>query len=349
MASLIHEPERPVKKWRVDYSLHGRRSTRRFPTKREAEAFIGDLAHGRRPAETRLTLAAWVPRWIETHGREWEPRTRRDRARDMDRFILPHLGGVRLRDLSRADIRAWRAHIAGTTATLYQAEQAKKTLSTCLGDAVDDDLLPANPAAGLKALPRRVDRREPATIHEVEAVRAAMTRPRDRAVVSLMAYGGLRPAEVRHLTWADVRQATLVVRRGDRVSGGTKTESVRAVPIIPVIREDLDDLDRDGPRVVNVADWDNWTMRVWRPTRRDVGVTREPYSLRHTAASLWIAEGRTVLEVAQLLGHSSPRLTLSTYGHLFAEAQLAPGESMQDAAGRARAHAAASRRSSASS
>jgi hypothetical protein len=43
-----------------------------------------------------------------------------------------------------------------------------------------------------------------------------------------------------------------------------------------------------------------------------------PYDLRHSFASLLLAEGRTVHYVAAQLGHS-PLLTLSAYGHLIAE------------------------------
>ncbi len=66
--------------------------------------------------------------------------------------------------------------------------------------------------------------------------------------------------------------------------------------------------------------------------RRRAGVDVPPYSLRHTFASLLIAERRTPHEVAALLGHATPQLTLTTYGHLFAEAQLAPGQDMAGAA-----------------
>lgn len=40
--------------------------------------------------------------------------------------------------------------------------------------------------------------------------------------------------------------------------------------------------------------------------------------LRHSFASLLLAEGKSVHYVARQLGHS-PALTLNTYGHLFAE------------------------------
>jgi integrase len=57
--------------------------------------------------------------------------------------------------------------------------------------------------------------------------------------------------------------------------------------------------------------------RVEQCSRRELGVGR-PYDLRHSFASLLLAEGRSIHYVACRLGHS-PALTLSTYGHLFAE------------------------------
>jgi integrase len=53
-----------------------------------------------------------------------------------------------------------------------------------------------------------------------------------------------------------------------------------------------------------------------------------------------IAEGRTVLQVAAWLGHSSSTTTLNHYGHLFEEAQLAPGETLEEAVMRERAETA---------
>ncbi|GAA1251737.1 hypothetical protein GCM10009609_13830 [Pseudonocardia aurantiaca] len=44
-----------------------------------------------------------------------------------------------------------------------------------------------------------------------------------------------------------------------------------------------------------------------------------PHGLRHTAASLAIAAGATVVLVQRMLGHSSPSVTLNVYSHLFAD------------------------------
>jgi integrase len=41
------------------------------------------------------------------------------------------------------------------------------------------------------------------------------------------------------------------------------------------------------------------------------------HSLRHAHASTLIAAGLDVLSISRRLGHASPVLTLSVYGHLF--------------------------------
>lgn len=46
-----------------------------------------------------------------------------------------------------------------------------------------------------------------------------------------------------------------------------------------------------------------------------------PHALRHTYASLLIAQGRDPVYVADQLGHSTPVITLRTYAHLFRAAQ----------------------------
>ena len=61
MPSLIKEPDRPRMPWLVEWTQLGRRRTTRFATKREAEAFIGDLARGTQVAEKTITMNEWVP------------------------------------------------------------------------------------------------------------------------------------------------------------------------------------------------------------------------------------------------------------------------------------------------
>lgn len=372
MASLIHEPQRPRKPWRVSWVERRRHRTRRFATKREAQMFVAEVLRGAaaRSAE-RITLDGWMKHWLLNHGLAWEPRTRHDRASYIDRFISPHLGHLRLGEIGRADVREWRGNLVRGGTTVYVADRAVTVLSAALGAAVDDDLVVLNPCHGLKRLPRPANRRRPALLTEVEAVRRKIGARDARLVISLMAYAGLRPSEVRALRWEDVREHSLVVRAAIREGGGekgTKTGSIRSIPIIEPLRDDIerlrDELAEARPLgvadtlpavdaaptrpvvVVPIPDWRNWTRRVWRPARIRAGTDITPYSLRHTFASLLIAEGRNPWQVAALMGHSTPQMVITCYGHLFAEAELAAPQRMEDAAVAAR-HAASISRTSA--
>ena len=77
---------------------------------------------------------------------------------------------------------------------------------------------------------------------------------------------------------------------------------------------------REGGEAWTKEEWDVFRARGWRTACKRAGLdpAPRPYDLRHSFASLLLAEGRTVHYVAAQLGHS-PALTLSTYGHLIAE------------------------------
>ncbi len=66
--------------------------------------------------------------------------------------------------------------------------------------------------------------------------------------------------------------------------------------------------------------WDVWRADRWTPACLSAGLTLapRPYDLRHSFASLLLAEGRQPLYVARQLGHSVAVL-LSTYAHLIDE------------------------------
>jgi integrase len=344
VASLIQEPSRPRKPWRVDWMERRRHRTRRFATKAEAERFVGDLARGKGASDSRMTLTDWLVEWARTRGPEWVERTREERGEVADALIVPHLGGMRLHEIGRRDVRAWRTDLLRQAVTPYRANRAVSILSAALGAAVEDDLIDANPCAGLRKLPTTPRRIVPATLAQVEAIRAALPTERDRAIVSLLAYAGTRPGELLTLAWEDVGDAGLVIRTADGggEDKGTKTGVVRTVPLVRPLRDDLEAVDRRAETILGPIDWPNWRNRAWKPARQAAGFRGRPYDLRHTFASLLIAEGRSVHEVARLLGHSTPRLTLDTYGHLFDEAQLRRNESMERAAMRERRHAASS-------
>ncbi len=54
-------------------------------------------------------------------------------------------------------------------------------------------------------------------------------------------------------------------------------------------------------------------------------------ALRHSAASLLIAQGVPLKTISEVLGHSSIRITADVYGHLLDEAGMAAADAMTNA------------------
>jgi Phage integrase family len=62
----------------------------------------------------------------------------------------------------------------------------------------------------------------------------------------------------------------------------------------------------------------NLRSRVFDKAVSEAGLTGlSPHGLRHTAASLAVASGASVLAVARMLGHKDPAMTLNVYADLF--------------------------------
>jgi integrase len=62
-----------------------------------------------------------------------------------------------------------------------------------------------------------------------------------------------------------------------------------------------------------------WVKSFFKPAVRAAGLPEDLrlYDLRHTCASLLIAQGASVKAVQAQLGHAAASITLDTYGHLF--------------------------------
>lgn len=340
---------RYVARWRQDGRARAKTFDRRsdavaFERERRREATLG--AHGL-PEPSPITLLEWVRRWWDAEAPGWSPSTRRTYANLIDLWIVPYAGGVRLRDLGHARVRAWREEIVRAGCPPTQANKATRVLSAALGVAVTDGLLPSNPVRGLRRLHVAISRPRVLDPEQVERLRAAMPTVRDVVLVGLLAYAGLRPGEALALRWGDVGRLLVVDRAvSDGVIRQTKTNTRRTVDVIAPLAADLELL---RPKVADpealvihgergqVLDLNNWRGRTWADACTAAGVKATPYDGRHTFASLLIHEGRSLPYVAIALGHASATTTLNHYAHLFDEARLATGAPMIETIEAARA------------
>ncbi|MCP9490367.1 MAG: site-specific integrase [Solirubrobacteraceae bacterium MAG38_C4-C5] len=330
----------------VRYRQGTRNRQRTFDRASDARAFDDEVRRRRQAGPSavraldagRETLDEYVVQtWTPAHAAHLAPKTRRTYAQMYDCHIAPALGGTRLCDIDPEAIAAWRGSLIGRIGP-EALHKAMTLLGAILQRAAEAQRIPYNPAR-LVSKPRRTKAPEvrPLAPAQVEAIRASVD-PRSAAVVSVLAYAGLRPHELRRLRWRDVRDATLLVY-------ATKTQTRRTVRLLAPLAADLaawrlasgrpaaDALvfaDEDGGEWSSNG-FNKWRARVFGPALRAAGLERgRPYDLRHSFASLLLHEGRSPIYVARQLGHGAA-LTMGTYGHVIDELEDAPNLPAEDA------------------
>lgn len=287
-------------------------------------------------------------RWRAEHGARLEPSTLARYDRTWTTHVAPELGELPITRVTAEVLGDWQARLLHRGVTTESMRSARTALSTVLSYAAAKGGLPANPLSNVPPPPRGRPRAvRPLPPAAVELVRHEMLQradgcaktstrareaARDAALVSLMAYGGLRPGELRGLIWDDLRDRTMLIERAVDHTGrvkATKTRHIGTVELLEPLATELDAL-RDilqplpGEHLTGVIwdkrDWERWRRTRWRPAVTAAGIepVPRPYLLRHSFASLLIAAGRSTPRVAEQMRHS-PLVTAQVYAHVFDE------------------------------
>jgi integrase len=303
---------------------------------------VSRLSRGERVAPSKLTLSEIAATWLEAQRDRLRPRTIERYEAVLRLHILPRLGRFRAASITEDEvaelIRALRA--AGLAPA--SINKAVMVLGRILANAVRRGLIPANPVARLERGERpKTERREMRVLERDEI--GALLDASDvayRPLLTTAVFTGLRLGEVLGLIWGDIDlEAGLIrVRKqldldGVRVTPKTP-QAVREVVLMPSLGRILREHrlasrfpgDHDPVFVSSIGT----PMHRRNVNRRGLGKAAERaglsgdgrpnlrfHELRHTFASLLIAEGANVVFVSRQLGHASPDITLKVYAHLF--------------------------------
>jgi integrase len=338
-------------RWRVRYrDTAGNQRSRAFDLKGDADRFDTDV---RRRAQlgtlgelcaADATLDHYVEHtWAPAHTGHLAAKTRKTYAWHYDALISPRLGSVPLRQLNPEIVARFQADLVAAGTGPQSRKKAMTLLGGILQRAAEARRIPYNPARLVRKAPvPRSPEAIPLAPVAVEALRAVL-RPRDAALVSTLAYAGLRPQEGRALRWRDVRERTLVVNAG-------KTNSRRSVRLLAPLAADLAEWrlrsgrPPEGTPVFPGGDggpwtaegFNKWRARVFQPALDEAGLEpTNPYALRHSFASLLAHEGRSAVYIARQLGHGAG-VSVGTYQHVLDELEDAPQLPAEEAIRQAR-------------
>jgi integrase len=326
--------------YRVRWREGGRNRARIIGSKEDAKQFQAELVRRQRLGTLGLvdagaqTLAEFCGEWWESKAPRLALSTQTRYAELLDVHVLPLLGGARLREIDGDRVERYAVEL-GRRASADTVARSLTLLGSILKRAEARGRIASNPVRAIEK-PRQPKPRaaDPLAPERVEALRAELAKPRDRMLVALLAYSGLRPGEALALRWRHVRERTLLVEGA--VSLGrvedTKTRRNRPVKLLAPLAADLGayrklawgrttDLIFPSTKGTPWSKelWANWRRRIYYPGLAAAGIERQrPYDLRHAFASLLISEGQSIVHVAAQLGHS-PKVCLDVYAHVFEE------------------------------
>ena len=272
-----------------------------------------------RAKDAPLTWGEWCDQWLA--HRNVEESTRIEDERRINKHVRPRWGHVKLTDITRADVKAWMNELKKGRAPAT-VNRIIGHLNTSLNEAVDLELIPANPAQGVRMPTGQATHERYLTKTELDKVCANLI-PAWRDLAYLLAYTGLRWGEAVGLQpkRVDLDRGMILVAevwddKAKQLKAYPKGRKRRTVPLPKWLHETTKPTDP-----VILSPWGK------RPLRRNfqralddaAKVARVErfriHDLRHTYASWLIQAGVSMEEVRRLLGHESVQTT-QRYAHL---------------------------------
>ena len=265
--------------------------------------------------------------------------------------LLPAWKGKCVGNITRGDVRRLLLEKQKTGLAANTVENIRNSISGMFGQAVEDGVLTANPALRLGKFIKKDDRRKhirPLTREQVTTFLRCVREhfPLHYALILAAFRTGMRLGELLGLAWADIdfEASAIEVRRSythGRWSTPKSQKSRRFVDMSDQLRAILlehREIIRhrfggqrpvtrlgDGTLVELVfpsdvggpLDGENFRHRVFVKTIEKSDIPRFRFhDIRHTFASLLLAQGESLHYVKEQMGHASIQTTVDVYAHL---------------------------------
>jgi integrase len=320
--------------WKTNVGAQQTRLAKGRENKAAAEDALIELLNERRqhpdrktyPNLTVLDLCEKFLDWVELHR---SPDTYDDYRDWLNQWVKLQ-GSKRARDIRSLDLEEWKRSLAKRHLSPWTVNHAVVAVKTCWSWAMKQEppLLPKNPLQRVQKLDAEGRER---TFTPGEFL--MLLRHSDmlfRQVLLFFRLTGIRPGEFRRLTWeqVDFDNQVLVIRQ-HKSRRTAKVKKPRIIHLPPVAENLLRwRLKQHGQteRVFLNGDGLPWTYNALRcrmkRLRERAGIGPDAngeqivlYTARHTFGSRAAAAGVSDRRLADLMGHSDPKMT-QKYIHL---------------------------------
>lgn len=336
----------------------------------EAEKAKAEAEERAKNDDSYKTVVAYINEYINQHeaARTIEPSTVRG-YRSTLKLIGGKLGETTVGALKPSQVRKMETDLTQEGYSSSSVGKCHRLLKMCMEQAVNDDVLAKNPCRGVKPLKRQSAKPNALDTTTGPLVVAKLNESPTDTIATIAArialYCGLRRGEICALRWKDVSLnrggGTLRVCNaiglgtGGSYEKATKTDKPREVPIPAGLSKRLAAWKARQAEtalslgVSDISDYyvignvkggycsPEYVTRAWAVLAERFGIVgtegRIPtfHDLRHSYATIEIAEGVNVKTVAGNMGHASANMTLDVYASPDAEAQRKSADTIENA------------------
>jgi integrase len=306
---------------------------------------------------TKMTVKAFLEAWlIEVVIPNRRPATIQSYEWLIRDHLVPAIGAKILESLTPRDVRLCINGIVAKDLSKRTAAHALATLRSALGIALKDQLIPRNVASLVDIPQSKPYKAQTLTSEQAKILVNAAAGDRLGALYTVALALGLRLGEALALAWEDVDLVSrqLRVRRSlQRIRGKlefveTKSErSNRSLKLpavcVSILHHHAESQSRErawaGSKWVvsglcftstigTPLDGPNVTHQFQRLLQVSGLPKMRFHDLRHSAATLLIAQGVHPRTVMEILGHSQIGITMNLYGHVLPESHDEAAEKM---------------------
>ncbi|MFZ4538786.1 Arm DNA-binding domain-containing protein [Propionivibrio sp.] len=293
-------------------------------------------------------FSAFSDLWFTEREIDWKRSTRQKVTDILIKHLDPRFKGRRVGDISKADILAFRTHLAkdfceGQGLSPARTNGILNILRQILVEAADrfDFTMPYRGIKPLRVSKTDID---PFSLTEVKLILAYLPDAY-RPYFTTAFLTALRTSELLGLTWdrVDFERSQILVEEvwvcGEldtpKTPGSQRTIELSA-PVVAALRQQQAMTASIESKFVFCASSGlplsrhNIANRIWHPTLKGLGLkARRPYQTRHTAATLWLASGEAPEWICRQMGHTSTKMLFTVYSRYVPNLTRRDGSAME--------------------
>src|SRR3990167_6431659 len=308
-------------------------------TLEDARLRQGELKRRRSQGETLLrtkkTVSELLDEWLDSRRSSLKPATVEAYEWGIT-HLKRNLGRRKVSELSPSDVARMIADLKAQGMKTWSVKKILTPLSSSLQIAVREGWISSSPMVKLLSHERpKADQKEMRCLSkdEIPKLVSSAASGRWKTLFSTLIFTRLRIGEALALSWDDIDTVNGLVH----VRGGKTDAAKRDVMLITALRRLLTAWRlQQAPGSPVFPGSRREALRALRAAEKRAGLPRYTlHELRHTFASILIAQGELPTFVAHQMGHADPGVTMKVYAHLWEkeESVQRASERLQEAFG----------------